>query len=122
MELPVGFELNESFEETIKSRFRDVFSYDSFSEGEKQKLDLAILFTWRAIAKMRNSSSTNLLIMDEIFDSSLDVNGVEQLLSIIESISGENNIFIISHKESMMDKFTNIVRFEKHKDFSRIIT
>jgi DNA repair exonuclease SbcCD ATPase subunit len=122
MELPVGFELNESFEETIKSRFRDVFTYDSFSEGEKQKLDLAILFTWRAIAKMRNSSSTNLLIMDEIFDSSLDVNGVEQLLSIIESISGENNIFIISHKESMMDKFTNIVRFEKHKDFSRIIT
>lgn len=122
MELPVGFELNENFEETIKSRFRDVFSYDSFSEGEKQKLDLAILFTWRAIAKMRNSSSTNLLIMDEIFDSSLDVNGVEQLLSIIESISGENNIFIISHKESMMDKFTNIVRFEKHKDFSRIVT
>jgi DNA repair exonuclease SbcCD ATPase subunit len=122
MELPVGFELNESFEETIKSRFRDVFSYDSFSEGEKQKLDLAILFTWRAIAKMRNSSSTNLLIMDEIFDSSLDVNGVEQLLSIIESISGENNIFIISHKESMMDKFTNIVRFEKRKDFSRIVT
>lgn len=122
MELPVGFELNENFEEKIKSRFRDVFSYDSFSEGEKQKLDLAILFTWRAIAKMRNSSSTNLLIMDEIFDSSLDVNGVEQLLSIIESISGENNIFIISHKESMMDKFTNIVRFEKHKDFSRIVT
>lgn len=122
MELPVGFELNESFEETIKSRFRDVFSYDSFSEGEKQKLDLAILFTWRAIAKMRNSSSTNLLIMDEIFDSSLDVNGVEQLLSIIGGISGENNIFIISHKESMMDKFVNVIRFEKHKDFSRIVS
>lgn len=122
MELPVGFELNESFEETIKSRFRDVFSYDSFSEGEKQKLDLAILFTWRAIAKMRNSSNTNLLIMDEIFDSSLDVNGVEQLLSIIGGISGENNIFIISHKESMMDKFVNVIRFEKHKDFSRIVS
>ena len=122
MELPVGFELNESFEETIKSRFRDVFSYDSFSEGEKQKLDLAILFTWRAIAKMRNSSNTNLLIMDEIFDSSLDVNGVEQLLTIINSISGDNNVFIISHKESMMDKFTNIVRFEKVKDFSRIVS
>jgi DNA repair exonuclease SbcCD ATPase subunit len=120
--LPVGFELNESFEETIKSRFRDVFSYDSFSEGEKQKLDLAILFTWRAIAKMRNSSNTNLLIMDEIFDSSLDVNGVEQLLTIINSISGDNNVFIISHKESMMDKFTNIVRFEKVKDFSRIVS
>jgi len=122
MELPIGFELNENFDETIKSRFRDVFSYDSFSEGEKQKLDLAILFTWRAIAKMRNSSSTNLLIMDEIFDSSLDVNGIEQLLTIIQSISNENNIFIISHKESMMDKFTNIIRFEKHKDFSRVVT
>jgi DNA repair exonuclease SbcCD ATPase subunit len=122
MELPIGFELNENFDETIKSRFRDVFSYDSFSEGEKQKLDLAILFTWRAIAKMRNSSNTNLLIMDEIFDSSLDVNGIEQLLTIIQSISNENNIFIISHKESMMDKFTNIIRFEKHKDFSRIVT
>lgn len=122
MELPIGFELNENFDETIKSRFRDVFSYDSFSEGEKQKLDLAILFTWRAIAKMRNSSNTNLLIMDEIFDSSLDVNGIEQLLTIIQSISNENNIFIISHKESMMDKFTNIIRFEKHKDFSRVVT
>lgn len=122
MELPVGFELNENFEETIKSRFRDVFSYDSFSEGEKQKLDLAILFTWRAIAKMRNSSNTNLLIMDEIFDSSLDVNGVEQLLSIIGGISGENNIFIISHKESMMDKFVNVIKFEKQKDFSRIVS
>lgn len=122
MELPVGFELNESFEETIKSRFRDVFSYDSFSEGEKQKLDLAILFTWRAIAKMRNSSNTNLLIMDEIFDSSLDVNGVEQLLSIINTISGENNIFIISHKDSLMDKFVSVIRFDKQKDFSRIVS
>jgi DNA repair exonuclease SbcCD ATPase subunit len=120
MELPVGFELDENFDETIKSRFRDVFSYASFSEGEKQKLDLAILFTWRAIAKMRNSSNANLLIMDEIFDSSLDVNGIEQLATIIESISGDSNVFIISHKESMMDKFTNIIRFEKVKDFSRI--
>jgi DNA repair exonuclease SbcCD ATPase subunit len=120
MELPVGFELDENFDETIKSRFRDVFSYASFSEGEKQKLDLAILFTWRAIAKMRNSSNANLLIMDEIFDSSLDVNGIEQLATIIQSISGDSNVFIISHKESMMDKFTNIIRFEKVKDFSRI--
>jgi DNA repair exonuclease SbcCD ATPase subunit len=120
MELPVGFELDENFDETIKSRFRDVFSYASFSEGEKQKLDLAILFTWRAIAKMRNSSNANLLMMDEIFDSSLDVNGIEQLATIIESISGDSNVFIISHKESMMDKFTNIIRFEKVKDFSRI--
>lgn len=120
MELPVAFELDENFNETIKSRFRDVFSYASFSEGEKQKIDLAILFTWRAIAKMRNSSNSNLLIMDEIFDSSLDVNGIEQLATIIESISGDSNVFIISHKESMMDKFTNIIRFEKVKDFSRI--
>ena len=120
MELPVGFELDENFNETIKSRYRDAFSYDSFSEGEKQKLDLAILFTWRAIAKMRNSSNSNLLIMDEIFDSSLDVNGIEQLSTIIESISGDSNVFIISHKESMMDKFNNIIRFEKVKDFSRI--
>jgi len=120
MELPIGFELDENFDETIKSRYRDVFSYASFSEGEKQKLDLAILFTWRAIAKMRNSSNANLLIMDEIFDSSLDVNGIEQLATIIESISGDSNVFIISHKESMMDKFTNIIRFEKVKDFSRI--
>lgn len=120
MELPVGFELDENFDETIRSRFRDVFSYASFSEGEKQKLDLAILFTWRAIAKMRNSSNANLLIMDEIFDSSLDVNGIEQLATIIESISGDSNVFIISHKESMMDKFTNIIRFEKVKDYSRI--
>ena len=120
MELPISFELDENFNETIKSRYRDVFSYDSFSEGEKQKIDLAILFTWRAIAKMRNSSNTNLLIMDEIFDSSLDVNGIEQLATIIESISGDSNVFIISHKESMMDKFNNIIRFEKVKDFSRI--
>jgi len=120
MELPVGFELNENFDETIKSRFRDVFSYDSFSEGEKQKLDLAILFAWRAIAKMRNSSNANILIMDEIFDSSLDLNGVEQLISIIGNISGDSNIFIISHKENMMDKFTNVIKFEKIKDFSRI--
>ena len=120
MELPVGFELDENFNETIKSRYRDAFSYDSFSEGEKQKLDLAILFTWRAIAKMRNSSNSNLLIMDEIFDSSLDINGIEQLSTIIESVSGDSNVFIISHKESMIDKFNNIIRFEKVKDFSRI--
>lgn len=120
MELPISFELDENFNETLKSRFRDTFSYDSFSEGEKQRIDLAILFTWRAIAKMRNSSNSNLLVMDEIFDSSIDVGGVEQLTTIIESISGDSNVFIISHKESMLDKFTNIIRFEKVKDFSRI--
>jgi DNA repair exonuclease SbcCD ATPase subunit len=120
MELPISFELDENFNETLKSRFRDTFSYDSFSEGEKQRIDLAILFTWRAIAKMRNSSNSNLLVMDEIFDSSIDVGGVEQLTTIIQSISGDSNVFIISHKESMIDKFTNIIKFEKHKDFSRI--
>lgn len=120
MELPVGFELDENFDETIRSRFRDVFSYASFSEGEKMRIDLAILFTWRAVAKMRNSSNANLLIMDEVFDSSVDVTGTEQIASIVESVSGESNVFIISHKESLIDKFTNIIKFEKVKDFSRI--
>jgi DNA repair exonuclease SbcCD ATPase subunit len=120
MELPISFELDENFNETIKSRFRDTFSYSSFSEGEKRRIDLAILFTWRAIAKMRNSSNSNLLVMDEIFDSAVDISGTEQLMSIIETICGDTNVFIISHKESMMDKFTNIIRFEKVKDFSRI--
>jgi DNA repair exonuclease SbcCD ATPase subunit len=120
MELPVGFELDENFDETIRSRFRDVFSYASFSEGEKMRIDLAILFTWRAVAKMRNSSNANLLIMDEVFDSSVDVTGTEQIASIVESISGDSNVFIISHKESLIDKFTNIIKFEKVKDFSRI--
>ncbi len=120
MELPVGFELDENFDETIRSRFRDVFSYASFSEGEKMRIDLAILFTWRAVAKMRNSSNANLLMMDEVFDSSVDVTGTEQIASIVESISGDSNVFIISHKESLIDKFTNIIKFEKVKDFSRI--
>jgi DNA repair exonuclease SbcCD ATPase subunit len=120
MELPISFELDENFNETIKSRFRDTFSYSSFSEGEKRRIDLAILFTWRTIAKMRNSANSNLLVMDEIFDSSIDIGGVEQLTTIIERLSGDSNVFIISHKENMIDKFTNIIKFEKHKDFSRI--
>ena len=122
VELPIGFELDEVFNETIKSRFRDEFSYASFSEGEKMRIDLALMFTWRAVAKIRNSVSTNLLIMDEVFDSSLDLDGVDQVAQIVGSISGDSNVFIISHKESMIDKFTNIIRYEKHKDFSRIVT
>ena len=117
----VNFELNENFEETIKSRHRDEFSYESFSEGEKMRIDLALLFTWRAIAKLRNSVSTNLLIMDEVFDSSLDTNGTDEFLKILYTLTGDTNVFIISHKgDTLFDKFEHIIRFEKHKNFSRI--
>ena len=117
----VNFELNENFEEKIKSRHRDEFSYESFSEGEKMRIDLALLFTWRAIAKLRNSASTNLLIMDEVFDSSLDNNGTDEFLKILYTLTGDTNVFIISHKgDTLFDKFENIIKFEKHKNFSRI--
>jgi energy-coupling factor transporter ATP-binding protein EcfA2 len=116
------FELDEQFNETIKSRYRDVFSYASFSEGEKMRINLAILFTWRAIAKLRNSINTNLLIMDEVFDSSLDANGTEEFLKIINSLTLDTNTFIISHKsDQLYDKFEKVIRFEKHKNFSRIV-
>lgn len=121
MDFFVNFELNESFEETIKSRFRDEFTYDSFSEGEKSRIDLALLFAWRAVAKLRNSASTNLLIMDEVFDSSLDVQGGDELIKIIQSVVGDSNIFVISHKtDQLMDKFEHMIKFEKYKNFSRI--
>jgi DNA repair exonuclease SbcCD ATPase subunit len=121
MDFFVNFELDEEFNETIKSRFRDAFSYDSFSEGEKMRIDLALLFTWRAIAKLRNSASTNLLIMDEVFDSSLDNTGTDELLRIINDLTRDTNTFIISHKgDQLFDKFANVIRFEKHKNFSRI--
>lgn len=119
-DLFVEFELDEQFNEKIKSRYRDEFSYSSFSEGEKQKIDLAILFTWRAVAKLRNSLNTNLLILDEIFDSSLDGNAADDLLKILQNISQDSNIFIISHRENLHDKFENIIKFVKHKNFSRI--
>jgi len=119
-DLFVEFHLDEQFNEVIKSRHRDEFSYASFSEGEKQKIDLAILFTWRAVAKLRNSLNTNLLILDEVFDSSLDGNAAEDLLKILQAISRESNVFIISHRDGLHDKFTNTVRFTKHKNFSRI--
>ena len=122
MDFFVNFELNENFEETIKSRFRDEFTYASFSEGEKMRIDLALLFTWRAVAKLRNSTSTNLLIMDEVFDSSLDNTGTDEFLKIIQGLAGDTNIFIISHKgDQLYDKFHSVIKFEKHKNFSRIV-
>ena len=122
MDFFVQFELDETFNEKIKSRFRDEFSYSSFSEGEKMRINLAILFTWRAVAKMRNSASTNLLIMDEVMDSSLDVNGTNEFLKILNSLTKETNTFIISHKtDQLFDKFNKIIKFEKHKNFSKIV-
>jgi DNA repair exonuclease SbcCD ATPase subunit len=121
MEFFVDFNLDEDFKETIRSRHRDDFAYASFSEGEKMRIDLALLFTWRAIAKLKNSASTNLLIMDEVFDSSLDASGTDEFLKIIKELTSDTNIIIISHKtDQLLDKFTNILRFEKHKNFSRI--
>lgn len=121
MDFFVQFELDEGFNETIKSRHRDDFTYASFSEGEKMRIDLALLFTWRSIAKIRNSASTNLLIMDEVFDSSLDSTGTDEFLKIINELISDTNVYIISHKgDQLLDKFHNVIRFEKHKSFSRI--
>jgi len=120
MDFFVNFELDEEFNETIKSRYRDTFNYNSFSEGEKLRIDLALLFTWRTIAKMKNSTNTNLLILDEIFDSSLDGQGTEDFFKILKTLTNENT-FIISHKgDILFDKFTNIIKFEKYKNFTRI--
>lgn len=121
LEFYVGFELNESFEETIKSRFRDVFKYDNFSQGEKMRIDLSLLFTWRAVARIKNSVNTNILILDEVFDSSLDSQGTDDFLKLLNSLNEKTNAFIISHKgDQLYDKFEEVVRFEKHKNFSRI--
>ena len=120
MEFYVNFTLDENFDETIKSRYRDDFTYASFSEGEKMRIDLALLFTWRAVAKMKNSANTNLLILDEIFDSSLDGTGTDEFLKILNTLSDEN-IFVISHKQdALADKFRSTIRFEKVKNFSHI--
>ena len=118
-DLFVQFNLDEQFNEVIKSRHRDEFSYASFSEGEKQKIDLAMLFTWRAVAKLRNSLNTNLLILDEVFDSSLDQTAADDLLKILQAISRESNVFIISHRETLHDKFENVIKFVKHQNFSK---
>jgi DNA repair exonuclease SbcCD ATPase subunit len=121
MDAYIHFELDEAFNESVKSRFRDDFTYASFSEGEKQKIDLAILFTWRQIAKLKNSVNTNLLIMDEIFDSSLDAQGTELLLALLAQVTHDTNVFIISHKgDQLFDKFRSVIKFEKHNDFSII--
>lgn len=120
MEFYVNFQLDENFEETIKSRYRDEFSYTSFSEGEKMRIDLALLFTWRAIAKMKNSANTNLLMLDEIFDSSLDGTGTDEFLRILNTLGGEN-VFVISHKQdALVDKFKSTIKFEKNKNFSHM--
>ena len=117
----VNFNLDESFKETIKSRFRDEFTYNNFSEGEKQRIDMALMLTWRSIAKLKNSSNTNLLILDEIFDSSLDTNGTEELIKILHMLE-DVNLYVISHKgDILQDKFSNVIRFEKIKNFSRIV-
>ena len=120
MEFYVNFTLDENFDETIKSRYRDDFTYASFSEGEKMRIDLALLFTWRAVAKMKNSANTNLLILDEIFDSSLDGTGTDEFLKILNTL-GDENVFVISHKQdALADKFRSTIRFEKIKNFSHI--
>jgi len=117
----VNFNLDESFKETIKSRHRDEFTYNNFSEGEKQRIDMALMLTWRAVAKLKNSSNTNLLILDEVFDSSLDTGGTEELMKILHMLDGVN-LFVISHKgDILQDKFSNVIRFEKIKNFSRIV-
>ena len=117
----VNFNINENFEETIKSRYRDEFSYQNFSEGEKMKIDISILLCWRTIAKMKNSVNTNLLILDEIFDSSLDANSTDSLMSILKTFDVNSNVFVISHKgDVLLDKFERTHIFEKHKNFSRI--
>ena len=117
----VNFNPDESFKETIKSRHRDEFTYNNFSEGEKQRIDMALMLTWRAVAKLKNSSNTNLLILDETFDSSLDANGTEELMKILHMLEGVN-LFVISHKgDILQDKFMNVIRFAKEKNFSRIV-
>ena len=122
MDFFVNFTLDEEFNEVIKSRFRDEFSYASFSEGEKQKIDLALLFTWREVARMKNSVATNLLILDEVFDSSLDASGTGELLQILRSLGNGTNVFVISHKgDILVDKFLRTLKFEKVNDFSKML-
>jgi DNA repair exonuclease SbcCD ATPase subunit len=122
MDAYIHFELDEAFNEIVKSRYRDEFTYASFSEGEKMRIDLAILFTWRQIAKMKNSVNTNLLILDEIFDSSLDTSGTDYFLNLMNQFGENSNIFVISHKgDQLFDKFRSVIRFEKRNDFSVIV-
>ena len=121
MDFYINFSLDEEFNETVQSPIHDNFSYSSFSEGEKMRIDLALLFTWREVARMKNSVNTNLLIMDEVFDSSLDGFGTEEFLKIIRFVIKDANVFVISHKESLHDKFSQVIRFEKVKGYSRLV-
>ena len=122
MDFYINFNLNEEFNETVKSPIHEDFSYSSFSEGEKMRIDLALLFTWREVARVKNSVNTNLLIMDEVFDSSLDGFGTDEFLKIIRYVVKDANIFVISHKADLHDKFDNVVKFDKVKGFSRIVS
>lgn len=122
MDFFVNFNLDEKFNETIKSRGRDKFSYASFSEGEKQRIDLALLFTWRTIAKMKNSAATNLLILDEVFDSSLDNNGTDYVMTLLNTVGDDSNVFVISHKgDQLFDKFRSVIKFEKKQNYSVMV-
>jgi DNA repair exonuclease SbcCD ATPase subunit len=122
MDFFVQFNLDEKFDETIKSRHRDDFSYASFSEGEKQRIDLALLFTWRTIAKMKNSVATNLLILDEVFDSSLDNNGTDYVMTLLDTVGEDTNVFVISHKgDQLFDKFRSLIKFEKKNNYSEMV-
>ena len=122
MEFFVDFQLDENFNESIMSRYRDKFSYQSFSEGEKMRIDLALLLTWRAIAKMKNSASTNLLILDEVFDASLDASGCDEFLKLLGSLGQDSNVFVISHKGDILaDKFRSVIKFDKIKNFSQMV-
>ena len=121
MDFFINFHLDEEFNESVKSPIHEDFSYSSFSEGEKMRIDLALLFTWREVARVKNSINTNLLIMDEVFDSSLDGFGTDEFLKIIRFIIKDANIFVISHKGGLDDRFNNVMKFEKVKGFSRVV-
>ena len=121
MDFYINFKLDEEFNESIQSPIHEDFSYASFSEGEKMRIDLSLLFTWREIAKLKNSVNTNLLIMDEVFDSSLDGMGTEEFIKIINYVIKDANIFVISHKSGLQDTFRNVIRFDKLKGFSSIM-
>ena len=121
MDFYINFKLDEEFNETVESPIHEDFSYSSFSEGEKMSIDLTLLFTWREVARVKNSVNTNLLIMDEVFDSSLDGFGVDEFMKIIRFIIKDANIFVISHKSDLHDKFDNLMKFDKVRGFSRRI-
>jgi DNA repair exonuclease SbcCD ATPase subunit len=121
MDFFVNFNIDENFEESIKSRHRDDFSYANFSEGEKMRIDLSLLFTWRQIAKMKNSTNTNLLILDEVFDSSLDTVGTDEFLKLLHEMDKDTNVFVISHKgDQLFDKFRSVIKFKKVNNFSQV--